>query len=168
MKARKGFSFLMEQRILKLVKAAAWLILMANVVFCADEFIAPESQDCTIVSYEKLLNSNGEIVHVLQLSNNTEVVVESAIQPPVIGQSATAYFTPWFKGVKAVKFDIQTASASISEQWVGNPNTPRIAILILTFFILMFCVLTLLSDKYSMGSLFFAIILAGVRFWTIM
>lgn len=158
----------MEQRILKLVKAAAWFILLANVIFCADEFLAPASRDCTIVSYATQLNSNGEIVHVLLLSNSTEVVVESVIQPPVIGQSATAYFTPWFNGVKAVKFDIQTASASTSEQWVGNPNTPRIAILILTFFILIFCILTLLSDKYSMGSLFFAIILAGVRFWTIL
>lgn len=158
----------MEAKLLKLARFTAWLLLLLNSIYTIDEFLHPKtiSTSCTEAYQSRL--PDGEMVYTIMLANSTQLEVTNQVILPKPGQTVVAYLTPWFGGLKAVSYDFYDMTGALQEQTIGNANSPRTAMLIVSGILLLIIMVTLTARyEYAVGTVIFGIILAGVRFWVL-
>jgi hypothetical protein len=158
----------MEAKLLKLARLTAWLLLLINSIYTVDEFLNPKTVNSTCVEAYQSRLPNGQTVYTIVLANRAQVEVSNQVILPKPGQTVVANLTPWFGGLKAVSYDFCDITGTFREQTIGDPNTPRTMMLIVSGILLLICIVTLTAKfEYAVGTIIFGIILAGVRFWVL-
>ena len=158
----------MEEKLLKLARITATLLLLLNIVYTIDEFLNPKTITTTCVEAYQSRLPDGQTLYTVVLDNHAQVEVNNQVILPKPGQAVVAHLTPWFGGLKAVSYDFYDITGTFQEQTIGDPNTPRTMMLIVSGILLLICIVTLTAKfEYAVGTIIFGIILAGVRFWVL-
>ena len=158
----------MEVKLLKLARLTAWLLIVVNAAYIIDEFLKPKTITTSCVEACQSRLPNGQTLYTVVLDNHAQVEVNNQVILPKPGQAVVAHLTPWFGGLKAVSYDFYDITGTFREQTIGDPNTPRTMMLIVSGILLLICIVTLTSKfEYAVGTIIFGIILAGVRFWVL-
>ena len=156
----------MEVKLLKLARICACLILALNAVYIADEFLHPKVLNATCSEAFQSVMPNGNRQCTVILDNQSMIEVDHTVILPAAGQRVVSYYTPVFGGLKAIDYDVQDSDGNPMVQTLGSPNGPRTLMLLVSgiLFVLGFVVLAA-RFEFAVGTLVFAIVLAGVRFW---
>lgn len=158
----------MEAKLLKLARITAWLLLVLNFIYTIDEFLSPKTITTSCVEAYQSRLPDGQTVYTIVLANRATVEVNNHVILPKSGHDVVAHLTPWFGGLKAVSYDFYDITGTFKEQTIGDPNTPRTMMLIVSGILLLICIVTLTAKfEYAVGTIIFGIILAGVRFWVL-
>jgi hypothetical protein len=156
----------MEVKLLKLARICAVFILLLNGVYTTDEFLKPQLTTTTCSEAFQAVLPNGDRQYAVVLDDHSQIEVDHAVILPVPGQRVVSYQTPFFGGLKAIDYDVQDSNGNQLVQTLGNPHGPRTLMLLVSgiLFVLSIVVLTV-RFEFAVGTLVFAIVLAGVRFW---
>jgi hypothetical protein len=158
----------MEEKLLKLARLSAWLLLLLNSIYTIDEFLNPETISTTCIEAYQSRLPDGQTVYTVVLDNRAQVEVNNQVILPKNGQEVVAHLTPWFGGLKAVSYDFYDMTGVLQEQTIGDPNAPRTMMLVVSGILFLICIVTLTARyEYAVGTVIFGIILAGVRFWVL-
>ncbi|MFN5218017.1 MAG: hypothetical protein ACK5CL_04555 [Sphingomonadales bacterium] len=158
----------MEAKLLKLARLTAWLLLVVNAAYIIDEFLKPKTITTSCVEAYQSRLPDEQTLYTVVLDNHAQVEVNNQVILPKPGQAVVAHLTPWFGGLKAVSYDFYDITGTFQEQTIGDPNTPRTMMLIVSGILLLICIVTLTAKfEYAVGTIIFGIILAGVRFWVL-
>jgi hypothetical protein len=157
-----------EAKLLKLARLTAWLLLVVNAAYIIDEFLKPKTITTSCVEAYQSRLPDEQTLYTVVLDNHAQVEVNNQVILPKPGQAVVAHLTPWFGGLKAVSYDFYDITGTFQEQTIGDPNTPRTMMLIVSGILLLICIVTLTAKfEYAVGTIIFGIILAGVRFWVL-
>jgi len=158
----------MEEKLLKLARLTAWLLLLLNSIYTIDEFLNPKTISTTCIEAYQSRLPDGQTVYTVVLDNRAQVEVNNQVILPKTGQEVIAHLTPWFGGLKAVSYDFYDMTGTLQEQTIGNPNAPRSMMLVVSGILSIICIVTLTARyEYAVGTVIFVIILAGARFWVL-
>lgn len=158
----------MEEKLLKLARLTAWLLLLLNSIYTIDEFLNPKTISTTCIEAYQSRLPDGQTVYTVVLDNRAQVEVNNPVILPKNGQEVVAHLTPWFGGLKAVSYDFYDMTGVLQEQTIGDPNAPRTMMLVVSGILFLICIVTLTARyEYAVGTVIFGIILAGVRFWVL-
>jgi hypothetical protein len=158
----------MEEKLLKLARLTAWLLLLLNSIYTIDEFLNPKTISTTCIEAYQSRLPDGQTVYTVVLDNRAQVEVNNQVILPKNGQEVVAHLTPWFGGLKAVSYDFYDMTGVLQEQTIGDPNAPRTMMLVVSGILFLICIVTLTARyEYAVGTVIFGIILAGVRFWVL-
>ena len=158
----------MEAKLLKLARLTAWLLLVVNAAYIIDEFLKPKTITTSCVEAYQSRLPDEQTLYTVVLDNHAQVEVNNQVILPKPGQAVVAHLTPWFGGLKVVSYDFYDITGTFQEQTIGDPNTPRTMMLIVSGILLLICIVTLTAKfEYAVGTIIFGIILAGVRFWVL-
>lgn len=153
---------------LKLARLTAWLLIVINAVYIIDEFLNPKTISTTCVEAYQSKLPDGQTVYTIVLANHSQVEVNNQVILPKTGQEVVAHLTPWFGGLKAVSYEFYDMTGALQEQTIGDPNTPRTMMLVVSGILFLICIVTLTARyEFAVGTVIFGIILAGVRFWVL-
>jgi hypothetical protein len=134
-------------------------------VYVYEEFLPAVSENTKIIS----VSTDGKNYQIL-LANRTEVITDRIILLPPKDQPATVWYTPWFRGLKGIKYDApHPLSGELLQQSIGNPDGPRPAPLIVSVLLMLICLVPVFARRFeiAVGTAIFAIVLAAVRFWVL-
>lgn len=158
----------MEEKLLKLARITATLLLLLNIVYTIDEFLNPKTITTICVDAYQSILPDGQTVYTVVLDNRAQVEVNNPVILPKTGQEVIAHLTPWFGGLKAVSYDFYDMTGVLQEQAIGDPNVPRTLMLVVSGILSIICIVSLTARfEYAVGTVIFGIILAGARFWVL-
>lgn len=158
----------MEEKLLKLARISAWLLLMLNSVYILDEFLNPKTITTVCVEAYQSRLPDGQTVSTIVLANRAEAEVNKQVILPKPGQTVVAHITPWFGGLKAVSYEFYDLTSALQVQTIGDPDSPRTMMLVVSGILFLICIATLTARyEFAVGTIIFGIILAGARFWVL-
>lgn len=155
----------MEFKIRLFARILGVLFFLGGGIYVVEEFLPAESEKTVIVS----ISTDGKSYQFL-LANRTEVITDQMVVFPPANQPATVWYTPWFRGLKGIKYDVvHPHTGAEVVQSIGHPDSPRPAPLIVSCLLMLICLVPIFARRFeiAVGTAIFAIVLAAVRFWVL-
>lgn len=153
----------MEFKIRMLARIMGVVFFFGGAIYSIEEFLPAQSENSSIVSISQS-GTNYQFI----LANRTEVITDQMVVFPPPNQRVTVWYTPWFRGLKGIKYDVvHPVTEQLMEQSIGHPDSPRPAPLVVSSLLMLICLVPVFARRFeiAVSTAIFTIVLAGVRFW---